>query len=98
MSPLTDMISLATGLLVMFAVPGYCALQIWAPMRLSEGWRAAALAPLALAVPLQLWCAYAFVDRSNLWPVPFMLFAPFATTYLALVLAIGRKRQLPEPV
>lgn len=92
MSPVADTVSIATGLLVMLGVPAYCVLQIWAPMKLSAGWRSAALAPLLLTVPLLIWCSYAFADQSNLWPLPFILFGPFGAAYLALVVVIGRRR------
>jgi hypothetical protein len=80
-------IMIAIGLLAMLATPGYFILQIWTAAKLTGGWRTAALAPLVLAVPLLVWCAYAFADQSNLWPVPFLLFAPFGTFYLIALLA-----------
>jgi hypothetical protein len=92
MSPLADVISLTTGFVVMLATPVYLLLQVWAPMKLHEGWRTAALAPLLPAIPLLIWCAYAFSDESNLWPVPLILFAPFGAGYLAIVVAVGRSR------
>lgn len=92
MSQFADTVSIATGLLVMLGAPAYCLLQIWVPMKLSAGWRSAALAPLLLAVPLLLWCANAFADHSNLWPLPFILFGPFGAGYLALVMKIGRRK------
>jgi hypothetical protein len=92
MSPLADATSLMTGFVVMLATPVYLLLQVWAPMKLHEGWRAAALAPLLPAVPLLVWCAYAFRDESNLWPVPMLLFAPFGAGYLGIVVAVGRNK------
>ena len=92
MSLLENAVTLVIGSLVMLAAPAYFVLQVWAPMKLSGGWRTAALAPLLLAVPLLLWCAYAFADQSNLWPVPFLLFAPFGAGYLGLIVAIGRNK------
>ena len=88
---MTDAMSLLIGFLVMLATPAYFLLQIWAPLKLARGWRTAALAPLVPAIPLLIWCAYALADNSNLWPVPFILFAPFGAGYLGLILAIGRK-------
>lgn len=76
----------------MLGTPVYLMLQVWAPTRLSHGWRAAALAPLLLAVPLMFWCSYALADQWNLWPMPFIVFAPFGTVYLVLVLVIGTRR------
>jgi hypothetical protein len=40
-----------------------------------------------------LWCAYAFADQSNLWPVPFLLFAPFGTIYLVILLIVAKARE-----
>ena len=91
MSPVLGVLSVVLGGVIMLAVPGYLILQVWAPMKLAGGWRTAALAPLAPALPIFVWCAYAFADQSNLWPIPFIMFAPFATGYLALIVAIGRK-------
>jgi hypothetical protein len=92
MSPLAEPITLATGFVVMLATPVYLLLQVWAPMKVSERWRTAALAPLLPAIPLLIWCAYAFSDESNLWPMPLILFAPFGAAYLAIVVAVGRKK------
>jgi hypothetical protein len=92
MAPPADAISLATGFVVMLATPAYLLLQVWAPMKVSNRWRTAALAPLLPAVPLMIWCAYAFGDESNLWPVPLILFAPFGAGYLVIVVALGRNR------
>ena len=91
MSPLLDWVSAGVGGLFMLAAPGYLVLQVWAPRRLTGRWRTASLAPLAPAVGVFLWCAYALADQSGLWPIPFLMFAPPAAAYLALVLAIGRK-------
>ena len=82
---------MVTGLLVMLGTPAYVALQLWAAVRLRGRWRTAALLPLVPGVPLVAWCTYAFADQSNLWPLPFVLFAPFGALYLALILALGRK-------
>lgn len=78
------------GLAMMLAVPAYCVLQLFAAIRLRGGARTAALLPLIPAMPLIVWCAYALADQSNLWPVPFILFAPFGTIYLAIVLLANR--------
>lgn len=80
----------ATGLLIMVGAPAYIALQVWLALRLRGGWRKAALTPLLLAIPLFAWCAYAFADNSNLWPVPFLLFAPFGAAYLIIIYVASR--------
>jgi hypothetical protein len=82
---------IAIGLLAMLATPGYFILQIWTAAKLTGRWRTAALVPLVLAVPLLVWCAYAFADQSNLWPVPFLLFAPFGTCYLVVLVAASAR-------
>ncbi|MBN9304808.1 MAG: hypothetical protein BGO82_11125 [Devosia sp. 67-54] len=77
------------GLFVMLATPGYLILQVaclfvaW-----REGWWAAFLAPLLLAVPIAAWCVYALAQDSNLWPLTFILFAPFGCIYLIIVLVL----------
>jgi hypothetical protein len=78
----------------MLAAPMYLVLQPVAAILLRGGWRIAALVPLLLAIPLGLWCLAAFADQSNLWPVPFLLFAPFGTIYLVIVLLL-RWKQTP---
>ncbi len=78
-----ELFSLVIGAVVMFATPGYIALQIIAVISArSEGWRAAALAPLLFSVPIAGWCLFALTQESNLWPVPFILFAPLGALYL----------------
>ena len=83
----------ATGVLgafVMAAVPAYFVLQPLALMRLVGRWKAAALAPLLPAIPAIVWSAYAFSQESNLWPLVFILFAPFGSIYLAALLGLAR--------
>jgi hypothetical protein len=79
----------------MLAALAYFILQPWAGAKLTEGWRRAALLPLLSATPLLLWCAYAFADQSNLWPVPFLLLAPFGTFYL-IILLVAAKAQVQQ--
>jgi hypothetical protein len=78
------------GSLVMLMVPAYLVLQPWAAIRLRGGWRLAALAPLLLAIPTILWSLYALSHESNLWPITFILFAPFGTVYLLVLLILRR--------
>jgi hypothetical protein len=89
---LTDAPMAVIGSLVMLAAPAYFILQIWAAKTLRGGWRGAAMVPLVLAAPLLLWCAYALANQSNLWPVPFLLFAPFGTFYLITLLLAAKVR------
>ena len=98
MTALADATMFLIGSAAMLTAPVYFILQPWAAARLTGGWRRAALLPLLPATPLLLWCAYAFADQSNLWPVPFLLFAPFGTFYLVILLVVARaraRRRLP---
>ena len=72
-------------------VPAYFVLQLWALVRLHGGARLAAALPLVPAMPLLAWCAHAYREQSNLWPLPFILFAPFAAVYLAIILVANRR-------
>ena len=92
MTALADATMFLIGSAAMLAAPAYFILQPWAAARLIGGWRRAALLPLLPAIPLLLWCSYAFADHSNLWPVPFLLFAPFGTFYLVILLVAARAR------
>ena len=76
------------GFLVMATVPAYFVLQPLALLRLSGRWRAAAAGPLVLAIPAAAWCLYAFAQDSNLWPLPFIVFAPIGTLYLGTILIL----------
>jgi hypothetical protein len=80
------------GSVIFLAVPAYFVLQPWAANRLRGGWRAAALAPLVFAIPAVLWSLYAFSQGSNLWPLVFILFTPFGTLYLVILLLISYYR------
>lgn len=88
-----EFFSLALGALVTFATPGYMALQIVAIVSArSEGWRTAALLPLLLSVPIAVWCLFALAQDSNLWPLPFILFAPLGCLYLLGLLGLRAAR------
>jgi hypothetical protein len=89
---LADATMLVIGSAAMLAAPAYFILQPWVAAKLTGGWRRAALLPLLPATPLLLWCAYAFADQSNLWPIPFLLFAPFGTFYLVILLVAATAR------
>ena len=78
------------GLMAMMSVPAYFVLQPWTLFKLQHGWRIAAAAPLVLAIPAVLWCLHALADNSNLWPLVFILFAPFGTLYLGIVIFLHR--------
>jgi hypothetical protein len=77
------------GFVVMLGVPGYFLLQFVMWLGLRGRWCSAALFPLIFAVPVAIWCLVALTQESNLWPLPFILFAPLGTAYL-LVLALVR--------
>ena len=77
-----------TGLIIALGIPAYVLLQLVALSRLASGWRKAAFAPLVFAIPIAFWCLAAFAAQSNLWPVPFILFAPVGAFYLAVLLVV----------
>jgi hypothetical protein len=78
------------GSIVTLTVPAYFVLQPWAAVRLRGGWRIASLAPLLIAIPTAFWSLYALSHASNLWPITFILFAPFGTIYLFVLLLAHR--------
>ena len=92
MTLLADATIFVIGSVAMLAAPAYFILQPWAAAKLTGGWRKAALLPLIPVIPLVLWCAYALADQSNLWPVPFLLPAPFGTFYLVILLVAAKGR------
>jgi hypothetical protein len=73
------------GSLAMAAVPVYVALQIWLAMSLKNGWRRVSFVPVVFAVPIVGWCIFALAAGSNLWPLPFILFAPIGAGYLGVL-------------
>lgn len=85
------------GLLVIlmgWSVPGYLALQVYMVARWRGGWRKAALAPLALMIPVGAYTLFALVAGSNLWPLVLLFVSPFAFLFLA---ALWLLRQLRAP-
>jgi len=85
-------------LAVLGSVPAYVVLQIVALIVARfEGWRLAFAAPLVLSVPLGAWCLLALLNDSNLWPLLFILFAPFGTGYLLVVLMLRAILPLRRP-
>ena len=78
------------GGIVMLGVPAYIALQIYMPKQLRGGWWWAAMAPLLLAIPVGLFCLFAFAQESNLWPLTFILFAPLGAVYLGILEGVRR--------
>lgn len=72
-----------------YGVPAYVILQFAGLVAARfEGWRLAFMLPLGLALPIAAWCLLALLQQSNLWPLPFILFAPFGAAYLAVVLIL----------
>ena len=92
MTALADATIFLIGSAAMLAAPAYFILQPWAAARLIGRLAEGGAATLLPATPLLLWCSYAFADHSNLWPVPFLLFAPFGTFYLVILLVAARAR------
>lgn len=76
------------GLIITLGAPAYLVLQFVSLRWLASGWRKAAFIPLVFAIPIALWCLVALADQSNLWPVPFILFAPLGVLYLAILLVL----------
>lgn len=77
------------GLVMMLATPAYLILQVACVfVAWREGWGTAFLAPLVLAVPIAVWCLFAYAQESNLWPLGFILFAPLGCVYLIVVLIL----------
>lgn len=74
------------GFLIMLGLPGYVVMQAWMARSYRGGWRIAALAPLALMGPLLAYSLVALTGGSSLWPLMLILAAPFACTYLAVVM------------
>jgi hypothetical protein len=69
----------------MLGVPAYIALQIYLPKQMRGGWWWAAMAPILIAIPVAVSCLFAFAQESNLWPLTFILFAPFGAAYLGIL-------------
>lgn len=86
------MFDMLLGLLVMLALPGYLILQALLLVRYRNGWWLAAMAPLAIVVPLMIHAALALADDSNLWPLLMTLAAPFGFLYLCGLMMV-RYRQ-----
>ncbi len=78
----------AIGSIIMLAPVIYLLLQIAVPAFLKGRWRIAALLPLVLSVPIAVFCLAAFAMQSNLWPMFFILFAPFGAIYLLGVMGV----------
>ena len=75
-------------MLMGWSIPGYIALQIFLLRRYREGWRTAALAPLALMIPLLGYTLIALLAQSNLWPLMLLMLTPIAFVYLAVLALI----------
>ncbi|HWA19227.1 MAG TPA: hypothetical protein VG757_09530 [Devosia sp.] len=77
------------GFAILMGVPVYLGLQLWSAITIRTGvWRLLVLAPLIVAIPIAAWCLYALTQDSNLWPLLFILFAPFGAIYLAVILVL----------
>jgi hypothetical protein len=79
------------GEFVFLAAPLYFFLQALMALRYRGRWLLLSLLPLLVMVPLAAQSAFAFAGGSNLWPLPVILSAPFACSYLlglAIVKAI----------
>lgn len=82
-----DLVEIAFEFVVSYGAPIYLILQVAALIVARyEGWRIAFMLPLVFSVPIAGWCALALAGGSNLWPLPFLLFAPFGAAYLLVAL------------
>jgi len=77
------------GALVNEMLPLYLILQIWFGLAWFGRWRIAALVPLIAFVPLLGVAVAGLIGKSNLWPLPPILFAPLGFAYL-LILGAAR--------
>jgi hypothetical protein len=71
--------------LVALAGPAYFFLQILMAARYRGRWRALALAPLVLMVPLAAHAGLAYAAGSHAWPALLILASPVAFGYLIIV-------------
>lgn len=69
-------------------VLGYIALQALTAYWFVGRWRIAALAPLAVAIPVVAYTFAAAAAGSNLWPLALLLLAPLALVYLLGLLGV----------
>lgn len=74
--------------LVALAGPAYFFLQILMAARYRGRWRALALVPLILMVPLAIHAGFAYAAGSAAWPTVLVLAAPIAFGYLLVVGAV----------
>lgn len=73
---------------VVFLVPAYLALQVWAIVTWKGGWRLAALLPL-IAFGLVLVATLIALNKgSNMWPLLAILYPALGFIYLALVAGV----------
>ncbi len=78
--------------LLMWTVPGYPALQIYALSRL-RGWRRRAAAlPLVVMIPVYFYCCHALAQESNLWPLGMIFLSPPAFLYVLIVWLLSRRK------
>ena len=83
---------LAVGL-IGFALSGlslvlYLWLQVRAIRRLHGGWRVVGAVPVLFVIPIMVLTIVGLIHRSNLWPIPLVLFMPLAVLYLMLILSM----------
>ncbi len=65
-------------------IPAYVALQAWAAIAWTGGWRWAALAPLPVLVVLAAEAVHAHAQGASLWPLMLILFPVVGFLYLGL--------------
>lgn len=90
------MIDLLIDAAIVGGVPAYLLLEAWTLVRWRGGWQTAAMVPLVPATPIVVWCGVALAADSNLWPLPFIFFAPLGALYL-VVLIVARRLTLAAP-
>jgi hypothetical protein len=79
-------------MLMGWSVPGYLVLQVYMLSRYRGGWRKAAMAPLALMVPLLAYTVFALLAGSNLWPLLLIFLTPLTFVYLVALGLVKRGR------
>jgi hypothetical protein len=74
-------------------VPGYPILQLFTLWKLRGPARLLSALPLAFMLPVYAFCLYAFLQKSNLWPLYAIFASPVAFIFTLVVFLIARRRE-----